>query len=35
MKDDLKRYKKAGINDVIQKPFDENALITKIEEYLK
>lgn len=35
MKDDLKRYKKAGINDVIQKPFDENTLIIKIEEYLK
>lgn len=35
MKDDLKRYKKAGINDVIQKPFDENTLVSKIEEYLK
>ena len=34
-KDDLKRYKKAGINDVIKKPFDEETLITKIEEYLK
>ncbi|WP_282069219.1 ATP-binding protein [Olleya namhaensis] len=34
-KDDLKRYKKAGINDVIKKPFDEEALISKIEEYLK
>ncbi|WP_397363840.1 ATP-binding protein [Olleya sp. R77988] len=33
-KDDLKRYKKAGINDVIKKPFDEDTLITKIEEYL-
>ena len=35
MKEDLKRYKKAGINDVIQKPFDENTLVSKIEEYLK
>ncbi len=35
MKDDLKRYKKAGINDVIKKPFNEDALMSKIEEYLK
>ena len=34
-KDDLKRYKKAGINDVIKKPFDEATLIKKINEYLK
>ncbi|MGB6267960.1 MAG: ATP-binding protein [Olleya sp.] len=34
-KDDLKRYKKAGINDVIKKPFDEEALMSKIEDYLK
>ncbi|RAJ14984.1 ATP-binding protein [Olleya aquimaris] len=34
-KDDLRRYKKAGINDVIKKPFDEQALMSKIEEYLK
>lgn len=34
-KDDLRRYKKAGINDVIKKPFDEDALLSKIEEYLK
>ncbi len=34
-KEDLKRYKKAGINDVIKKPFDEKSLLDKIEEYLK
>ncbi|WP_452219710.1 ATP-binding protein [Lacinutrix salivirga] len=30
MKEDLKRYKKAGINGVIQKPFDKNTLLQKI-----
>jgi len=26
-KDDLKRYKKAGINDVLKKPFNKNQLL--------
>lgn len=34
-KEDLKRYKKAGINDVIKKPFDENSLLEKMMKYLK
>ncbi|WP_304140602.1 MULTISPECIES: response regulator [Mesoflavibacter] len=34
-KDDLKKYKKAGINDVVKKPFDEDTLLTKIREHLK
>ena len=34
-KDDLKEYKKAGINDVVKKPFDEDTLLTKIREHLK
>lgn len=33
--EDLKRYKKAGINDVIKKPFDEVTLINTISKYLK
>lgn len=34
MKADLKRYKKAGINGVIQKPFDKETLLSKIHEAL-
>jgi len=34
-KQDIKDYKKAGINDVIKKPFDENQLLKKMAEYLK
>lgn len=33
-KEDLKRYKKAGINDVIKKPFNESTLLEKITQYL-
>jgi len=33
--EDLKKYKKAGINDVVKKPFDEVALINTISKYLK
>ncbi len=32
---DLKKYKKAGINDVVKKPFDEITLINTINKYLK
>ena len=31
----LKKYKKAGINDVVKKPFDEDTLLAKIREHLK
>lgn len=34
-KEDLKRYKKAGINDVIKKPFNEESLLEKMALYLK
>lgn len=34
-KEDLKRYKKAGINDVLKKPFNEEELITIIQQNLK
>lgn len=34
-KEDLKLYKKAGINDVIKKPFDENTLLETMLKYLK
>ena len=34
-KDDLKKYKKAGINDVIKKPFDEETLLTQIQDNVK
>lgn len=34
-KEDLKHYKKAGINDVIKKPFNEEDLITVIQQNLK
>ncbi len=34
-KEDLKRYKKAGINDVIKKPFDEVSLLDTMSKYLK
>lgn len=34
-KDDIKRYKKAGMNDVIKKPFNEDILMAKINEYIK
>ncbi len=34
-KEDLKRYKKAGINDVIKKPFNEASLLEKMAMYLK
>ncbi|MBU2938271.1 response regulator [Lacinutrix sp. C3R15] len=33
--EDLKRYKKAKINDVIRKPFDEKSLLKTIHKYLK
>ncbi|WP_452226569.1 ATP-binding protein [Lacinutrix cladophorae] len=33
--EDLKRYKKAKINDVISKPFDEKSLLETITKYLK
>ncbi|QRM88941.1 response regulator [Lacinutrix sp. WUR7] len=33
--EDLKRYKKAKINDVISKPFDEKSLLKTIHKYLK
>ena len=33
--EDLKRYKKAKINDVISKPFDEESLLKTISKYLK
>ncbi len=33
--EDLKKYKKAGINDVVKKPFDETTLINTISKYLK
>ncbi len=33
--EDLKKYKKAGINDVIKKPFDEISLLNTIGKYLK
>ncbi|MBQ0788510.1 MAG: response regulator, partial [Oceanihabitans sp.] len=33
--EDLKRYKKAKINDVISKPFDEKSLLKTIRKYLK
>jgi len=34
-KEDLRRYKKAGINHVVKKPFDEETLLDAIDEYLK
>ena len=34
-KDDIKHFKKAGVNDVLTKPFDENNLLTKMYKYLK
>lgn len=33
-KEDIKKYKKAGINDVLKKPFDENQLLDKIAQFL-
>ncbi len=33
--EDLKRYKKAGINDVIKKPFDQVSLLDTMSKYLK
>jgi len=33
--EDLKRYKKAKINDVIKKPFDEKSLLKTLYKYLK
>lgn len=33
-KEDLKLYKKAGINDVVKKPFDENTLLKTMIKYL-
>lgn len=33
--DDKKRYKKMGMNDIIEKPFDETTLLKKIYKYLK
>jgi len=33
--DDKKRYKKMGMNDIIEKPFDETTLLNKIYKYLK
>ncbi|QHI37876.1 Aerobic respiration control sensor protein ArcB [Kordia antarctica] len=33
--EDKKRYKKMGINDIIEKPFDETTLLKKIYKYLK
>jgi CheY-like chemotaxis protein len=32
---DKKRYKKMGMNDIIEKPFDETTLLKKIYKYLK
>ena len=32
---DKKRYKKHGMNDIIEKPFDEKMLLKKIFKYLK
>ena len=34
-KEDLKRYKKAGINDVLKKPFNESQLLEIIAKNLK
>ncbi|GAA4238314.1 hypothetical protein GCM10022291_28310 [Postechiella marina] len=34
-KDDIKRFKRAGINDVVTKPFDEGKLLEKIYKYVK
>ena len=33
--EDLKRYKKAKMNDIIKKPFDEKSLLKTIHKYLK
>ncbi|AEH00635.1 ATP-binding protein [Lacinutrix sp. 5H-3-7-4] len=33
-KEDLKRYKKAGINDILKKPFNERQLLKKISQHL-
>jgi CheY-like chemotaxis protein/two-component sensor histidine kinase len=33
--DDKKRYKKMGMNDIIEKPFDETTLLKKIYKHLK
>ena len=33
--DDKKRYKKMGMNDIVEKPFDETTLLKKIYKYLK
>ncbi|EDP98551.1 ATP-binding protein [Kordia algicida OT-1] len=33
--DDKKRYKKMGMNDIIEKPFDEKTLLKKIYKHLK
>ncbi|MDP5157862.1 MAG: ATP-binding protein [Flaviramulus sp.] len=34
-KDDVKRFKQAGVNDIITKPFDEKKLLEKIYKYIK
>ena len=34
-KEDIKRFKKAGANDVVTKPFDEKILLDKIYKYIK
>jgi len=34
-KEDLRRYKKAGINHIVKKPFEEDTLLDAIDEYLK
>jgi len=33
-KEDIKRYKKHGINDIVTKPFDHNSLLNKIYKYI-
>jgi response regulator RpfG family c-di-GMP phosphodiesterase len=34
-KEDMKRFKKHGINDIISKPFDNNSLLEKIYKHVK
>jgi CheY-like chemotaxis protein len=34
-KEDLKRYKRSGIKDVISKPFDDKSLLDKLYKYVK
>lgn len=34
-KEDLRAYKKAGITDILKKPFDEDDLLNKLKEHLK